>query len=513
MERKNGRFARKAMTPQQKLDMMYGAQEKSRVKNNPWRYQKQQYDDFASHFLPTDDIWASSGTGVDTVPSLQYFSWLAEKRIGVAYKIARKPAEDAVRNRFTIRDFKGDEVDDDDILDWMEDTDLYNQLVEAFYYERVYGCSFMMKYFSESDKDKDDLSKPAPSNKRPVAFQAFPPTHMSPVNVHQTNWLGTNPQKWDLIGGDYNIGKIHHSRVHVFMSRRVPDRWRGLSVFEPIWIPLMSYFQAMIFMLRAFSEMGNVIPVWLIDDLGEDALDLWTQYSSLLDEMKMNGKFVGKKGDEFTFPTTNIGQGLPDLMEMWKEDISAGTNLPLPILFGRVTAAGLSGAAYLMAERYYWNEIANIQASFSDDIIRIIRDAGFKTIDRKKRIDWNLAITKTDQQRLLDEGMMLQNEILKEDLLQRRLQTSVMAEQYKNGTLGQEPEQGNEEEKEDIVGQSSYMCSKCKKRHNKGSKLYNEHKKYATNSSLSKERDFIIEAIINSRAELTKELWGARKVA
>lgn len=522
--KESGQFGRKkeviALTPAN----VTGRPQINQSKNNPWQKQFTQYNDFQSYFLPTDDIYASSGSGDDTLPALAHFQFLAEQRIGVPWKIARKPAEDAVRNEFTIRDRSGEEVIDDKLFDWLHDpvVDFYNQLMLALYFERVYGTGFLMTYFTDSDKDNEDFSEPAPKGKRPVSYQAFPPTVMTPINVYKTTWLGSNPQKWDLNGGTYNTSRIDHTRVHVIMTRPSANRWRGLSVFEPIWIPLMSYFQAQIYMLRAFSEMGNVIPAWIVDS-EDDQYEIINKYADLLDEMKMNGKYVGKKGDEFIFQNTNIGAGLENLMEMWKEDISAGSNIPMPILFGRVTAAGMSGAAYLMAERYYWNEISNIQHSLSDDVIRIINAAGFKSIDYKKRVDWQLAITKTDQQRLLDEGMQIQNEMLKEDLLQKQLQTAMMMDQYNaqkqnpqkgqnnsnqgqsNGSSDQEDASGN--------GLASYTCSKCNKMHYKGSKIFEEHRKYATGIG-NKERDFVIEKILEERTKINNEyMWGARKVA
>lgn len=452
---------------------------------NPWQKQYKGYQDFQNYFLPTDDIWASSGSGDNNLPGLSHFQYLAEQRIGVPWKIARKPAEDALRNEFTIRDKDDQEVMDDELFDWLHDpvVDFYNQLMMALYYERVYGIAFLMTYFTDSDKEKQQFDKEAPKNKRPVSYQAFPPTVMSPTDTYKTFWLDTNPQKWDLNGGVLNSTKIDHTRVHVIMTRPSAYRWRGISVFEPIWIPLMSYFQAQVYMLRAFSEMGNVIPAWLVET-SDDQADIMDEYADWLDEMKMNGKYVAKRGDEFKFQNTNIGTGLENLMEMWKEDISAGSNIPMPILFGRVTAAGMSGAAYLMAERYYWNEVSNIQHSLSDDVIRIIRAAGFKKVDYKKRVDWQLAITKTDQQRLLDEGMAIQNEILKEDLIQRQLQTAMMMEQFKTGMKN--PEQFNAET----------MEPEPQEKQNKEQK-----------------RDFVIEKILEERSKLNKYMWGARKVA
>lgn len=404
---------------------------------DPWKNIKKQTNDFASHYLPTDDIYASSGSGTDSHGGLAQYQWIAERRVGLGPKLTRKPAVDAVQNRFKIFNTETDEEDKfPELFEWIKDTDFYNQLAEALYFERVYGMGLLMKYYSENDKERQDFDSKAPKGKAPVALQALPPTYLAPTDTYRTSYLDTDPQKWDFQGGMYNSQKIHHSRIEVIMTRRVPDRWRGLSVFEPIWIPLMSYFQAQIYLLRAFTRLGNVIPAYMVDT-EDDLEDVYTKYANLFDEMKMNGMFIGRKGDDINMNNTQIGTGLEPLMEMWKEDISAGTSIPVPIIWGRVTAAGMSGAAYLMAERYYWTEISNIQTSITDDCIRIFEDAGFDFTNR--RIEWNLAVTKTDQQRLLDEGMEIQNEMMKEQLIQSQLNTQMMAEQFQAGLHLEQP--------------------------------------------------------------------------
>jgi hypothetical protein len=146
----------------------------------------------------------------------------------------------------------------------------------------------------------------------------------------------------------------------------------------------------------------------------------------------MNDLYIGKAGEEFGFAPTQIANGLTEMMEIWKEEIAAGTSFPLPILFGRATAAGMGSAMYLVFERFYWNEIANIQASISDDVLHILMDmAGFEDLE-DKRVDWKLAIQKTDQQRLIDEQMQIENEILKEQYVQAQIQTRMILEQAMN---------------------------------------------------------------------------------
>lgn len=396
----------------------------------------QPVSDFANTFLPTDDIYAASGTGTDDYASLVHFEWLAERRVGVAWRLTKKPAEDAMRNRFRIVDFMGEIIEREDIMEWCEKTDFYNQLAQALYYERVYGAAFLIKYYTENDGENQKMEEQAP-DKAPVAFQAFPPTQMSPVEVSRTSYLDTDPQTWDVQGGQYNSARIHHSRVHVFMTRRVAHRWRGLSVFEPIWIAIMSYFQALIYLQKAFAKLGTVIPYWLVE--ATDDIDaIYDIKADLLDDMKMNSLYIGKVGEEFGFAPTQLSSGLVEMMEIWKEDIAAGCSFPLPIIFGRAQASGMGSQMYLVFERYYWNEIANIQASISDDVLQIFKDAGFKDLDRK-RIDWQLAIQKTDQQRLVDEGMQIENEILKEQYVQMQIQTMMLLDQAQNPQVDENP--------------------------------------------------------------------------
>ena len=442
--------------------------------NNPWKNTKSDWGktnqdykdfahtflggntkDFASSFLPTDDIYGSSGSGVDDVPSLVYFQYLAERRIGIGWRLTRMPADDAIRNRFRITTFKGTIEERDDIFEWCEETDFYNQLAQALYYERVYGIAFLMKYFTENDREKEDFSKSVKKGRKPVAFQAFPPTVMQPTNVYKTFYLDTDPQKWDITGGLYNVGKIDHTRIHVIMTRRVAQRWRGLSVFETAWHSFLSYFQAIIYLLRAFNKLGSMIPMMKIES-NMELSELYTKYADLLDEMKMNGIFLGRQGDDINFAPTNIAAGLKEMMEIWIEDICSNCGFPVPIIMGRAQAAGMGSAMYLVFERYYWNTIAHIQASLTDDLLRMFKYIGFENLERR-RIDWQIAIVKTDAQRLADElaeqEVKLQKKQLKLMNIQierEKLQNEMLEFQHLSNVLGQgqnpQEQQGNNDQ-------------------------------------------------------------------
>jgi len=72
-----------------------------------------------------------------------------------------------------------------------------------------------------------------------------------------------------------------------------------------------------------------------------------------------NNFFFLGKDDKLEFPTTNIGDGIYNLAELFKEDISAGTRIPLNELFGRTESGGISGTGNLTAERKIYQPIRN----------------------------------------------------------------------------------------------------------------------------------------------------------
>ena len=400
--------------------------------------------DFVNYKLPTDDAFESSGSGEDLSGSWSQYQYLAEKRIGIGPKITRFPAEDAVREGFKFLNKKTKEVvEKSEIELWMEDTDFLNELAKAIYFERVYGISFLVSYYSKEDKIEGKLGDPyKKSEGKPIAFEALPPTEVSPVNLWKSERLDHNPQKWDIRGGLFNPQLIHHTRIRVFMSRPVVNRWYGLSIFEPMWDAVICYYQALIFTLLGFAKWGNLIPS--VTTSSEDSIEeVFDKHIDTLEQMKMNGSFIWPQGTEIKFLETKLGSGLRELMDIWIEDISSGSGIPVPILMGRVVASGLGNNGYAIMERYYWNTVKKIQKTFTDDVRAILIQAGFNLKDVE--IDWNLTITKTDQQRLMDEGLHVENEIMKERLLQEQ----VMTDRMLSGEAFEEPEQegGNGEAK------------------------------------------------------------------
>lgn len=401
-----------------------------------------------SYFLPTDDAFASSGSGIDFSGSWSQYEYLAERRIGVGPRITRACAEDAVREGFQFMNVKSREViERDKVFEWIKNTNFINELATVLYYERVYGVGFLISHYGPNDKKDGILATEQTKGKKPIGFEAMPPTVMTPVNVHESTKLDKNPQNWDLQGGLFDPTSVHHTRVRVFMTRPTISRWYGLSIFEPIWDSIIPYYQALIYLLKGFSKWGNMIPKVIIPE--EDTVNaVFDKHVDVIEDMKANGTFIFPRGTDFDLVSTQLATGLRDMMEIWIEDMSAGTGVPVPQMMGRVVSSGLSGAGYLVAERNYWNNEKKIQLSITDDVTEILKFAGFKM--EEEELVWHLAVTKTDQQRLMDEGMALENEIMKERLMQEKLMTDNMLAQGVNpegqdgnGNDGKDDKSGN----------------------------------------------------------------------
>ncbi len=111
-------------------------------------------------------------------------------------------------------------------------------------------------------------------------------------------------------------------------------------------------------------------------------------------------------------------------MEQYKEELSSAWRIPLNQLFGRSVGGGLAGAGALVSKEDYLQEVSNKQMAMSDNLMKIYTEAGFDV--ESYDILWNLAVKKTDEQRMREEGMETQNKILEEQWRQAKIQTQML---------------------------------------------------------------------------------------
>jgi len=378
-------------------------------------------NDFQNYYKPTDDIYGSGGSGTGDRPSFEEMRSVAQRRLGVGWRATKMVAGDVVRNQFKFVDYRDKKVEKPEIFKWMMKSDFFNQLEDLLYYERTYGVAFLVKYYSSND----DLST-KPPNKPPKKFQALPPVYLSPTNLWDTNMLDYEQEEWEFTGGLLNSQTIHKDRIYVLTTRPVAGSWRGISVFEPIWLPLMCYFQALIYLTKGIAKWGNAVPILKMGDseVNKKAFDEWLD---LMIEYQANYFYLIGKEDDLQFANAKLGQGMTEYIEFLKEDISSGVGITLNFLFGRSVSGGIGGEGALTSERNYMQTLANVQRSISDDVLAIVRDSRFDV--EGLQVSWNLALQKTSEQRLREERLEIQNDIMREQLKQMKEQNRMLKTQ------------------------------------------------------------------------------------
>ena len=381
-------------------------------------------DDFNNFYSATEDISNSSGTGVQSdSQNLLELDFLANKRLGVGNAITQGFSEDALFNWFNPKkvDTKNTHVVVKGFNQWTLESDFKNQAINWNTHKRIFGIGLLCKFWTNND----DMTLPAP-RKPPKKFQVISPLYMAPVNTWETRMIDYDEEVWRFMGGNLKVKQIHRSRIEVLRGTPQQSTYRGLSVLETIYLPLICYYNSIIYLTRGLSKWGNMTPVMKSGSVIPTP-DEYKEFLELMREFVMNGFFLIGRDDSIEYPTTNIGQGLYQTLEILKEEISSGSRIPLNTLFGRSESGGISGAGNLTAERKYLNLLANEETKISDDMIRIFNQAGFNF--EGLELDWNLALQKTREQQLIEESQELNNALLKQQLRMMRKENTMMSAQ------------------------------------------------------------------------------------
>lgn len=382
--------------------------------------------DYANFHKPTDNIYESpTGGSTDDRgrPSIQELFFMGSQRIGLGHRICFGTASDAIRNWFKFEDINTKKVVLLPKIDaWIQKTDFKNQCIQWVSDARQYGVGFLVKYWGNNE----DMAV-APPKSPPTKFGAISPLYLMPLNTYESNTLDFDEECWEFQGGVFGAKSklIHRDRIEVLTFERIPGHWRGISQLEPIWLSLVCYYNAIIYSMKAVSKWGGMIPVMK----SGHAVPTPKEYAARLEimtEFVKNNFFILGRDDDLQFPSTNLGQGIAQIIEILKEDISSGTKIPLNQLFGRSVSGGIGGEGALTSERNYMNLLAGVQTSCEDDIWKIISD--YWDVSHVHPA-WNLALQKTSEQRIREEGMVLQNEIMEENLKMLKHQNKMMKKQ------------------------------------------------------------------------------------
>jgi hypothetical protein len=371
-------------------------------------------------YAPIDDMYGTPGEGdsfydYGRIPTSHLVA-LCVARLGVAHTVCNRPATDMFDNDFEFvkrSDPNGDPVKNknvNNIMSYMDRTRLHKRFAESVEFTDQTGNGMLVveKYEREAQNPKRWKLK-AP-NTRPEKFQTFSAYHMTPTNAFDTKSLDYDRNSWKFRGGVHTSQEIHESRSFVFTLKRYPYQLRDLALPETAFVSFLCLMNASYYLLKSLSQLGSVI-VGIQSDKEYPTTQEITNYFTMLEKFKANDFFVLGRGATLQIENAanKIGQGIPQILEYFKEDISAACVFPKNELFGRVEGGGISGAGALVAKETYLN--SNISVKFGiikRDILWILQNmcnfTGLEGLIPKMNID----LHKTEEQRL-NEGLLRQS--------------------------------------------------------------------------------------------------------
>ena len=321
-------------------------------------------------------------------------------RNALARRIVTAPIDDSIKNGFKI---KGDT--DDKILQYMETIDVEGALVEAGYWDRLYGrsCIFIM---ADDGGNADD---PINFNKleRIKGLKVYDKRNI--IEDMTGAFINDDPND-DNFGKNeyYSItpfnGKqffVHHSRLLMFDGEILPNLERiqnngaGLSclngVIKAIGRNDTAHARALDIIERisqAVMKLDGMSDLLQSEEGTEQVkrrLDLIDMARNLLNTIAID------KDDDFSIHNMSVA-GVRELIQEFQQEIAGMTSIPVTILFGR-SPAGMNSTGSADFENYY-NLVRRYQRTKQkpalEKLIKLIQHCKSGPTNGKELEDWQI---------------------------------------------------------------------------------------------------------------------------
>lgn len=372
-------------------------------------------DSAGEWYGPTDNFLDINGSTYNdrkikrrfTIDECYYWAY---NLLGLPYRAAVILANDAVRNKMDYRDADGESAKNrNQLIRFNRTTDLWNQVDRWVEYNNVYGLGFLVKYWGDGEQN----FKEVPPNAPPTRFQAMSPRFIHPLRRYDTDLLDLDTRKWKFVGGVFKGQMIHPDRIEVLATRRLEGDWRGLSMFDPVKLPLLMYYNSLINVGRGLRKWGKIVPALKMADYN---INKYKKYIEIAKKYEANLIYLLEEDDDIDFLETKLGKGIQEPIEILRESLCSAWGIPLNQLLGRSVSGGIGGEGAVISKQDYAQTIGNLQKDITWNLRNVYIHAGFDMSDTF--CHWNLAIQKTREQELKEEKLELENEMLKKKIEQ-----------------------------------------------------------------------------------------------
>lgn len=307
---------------------------------------------------------------------------------GLFAKIIDRPSEEAVKHGLDI-DY-GDEDISEYIDDRMDDLEFEDKFATAEKWARLYGGSIIVMLVDDGRGLEEPLDW---SNVRSIEeLRVFEraivqPDYSSLYNFHFIDTMETDkpfaePEYYQVFSL-YGYFTVHRSRCLVFRNGRLPEqttnaiyRYWGIPEYVKIKRALRECITShedgvklLERSVQAIYKMKNLANMLSTAD-GEDKV---LQRLQVIDMARgiLNSIAIDNDGEDYDFKTLQMS-GVKDVIDATCNMLSAVTNIPQTILFGR-SPAGMNSTGEGDMENFY-NMVENIQKQNMKKNVRTVID-------------------------------------------------------------------------------------------------------------------------------------------
>ena len=288
---------------------------------------------------------------------------------GIAQKIIKAPADEAVRAGFTLQDGDVDLENNDDVQSILEELNWKAVFSEALCWDRLFGGAAI---FVMAD-DGQDITEPLNLNRvqRIEKLEVFDAPDISFIIPEQQNSYDANygrPEMYTLTNYNGGTFTVHASRLLIFdgglkshRKRREHNGW-GARIFDQVQDNLKRYDVGQVLSNMALNRLSQSIlklsgmATLLQNDFGEQQVQRRLQVIDMARSI-MN-TIALDTNDEYDLKNMSIA-GVRDIIEMFENAVCAAADIPATILFGR-SPDGQNATGKSDLENYY-NMVGRIQ--------------------------------------------------------------------------------------------------------------------------------------------------------
>lgn len=427
------------------------------LKNQRSRNQKV-ITDLRRPYYPSSNIYQSSSTATSAFRGKLFTlrdldAWM-NYSVGVGYQATWGVSEDTVKNGFEFIDDPDKEdakaIKQPNITKWLRSSGFIDMLWYWQSYNLGMGIGFslghwrgemdkvddiegVMKGFTKKNfrnrKDFDKYHEPPPT-RPPDRFEVINPLYFQPTgsSLTKSNRLNYDEELWEFTGGGIKTKtRIHKDRVFVLRTHELSAFWRGLSTFDPVRFSILGYFNNIIYIQRGIQNWGDTIMALFYGTKFPTVVEQ-KKILAVLDAYEMGGKIHLPEQARLEPITVEIGRGIKSAMEIYVEDLAGKWRIPKNQLLGRSEGGGLTEGPAKISKDDYYERIGSDQRKLTYPIMKQYIWRFFPDTDNLW-LRWHLNTYKSDEQRLREEGLGLDNQIKQQQIREQKIKVKMLQEE------------------------------------------------------------------------------------